>query len=338
MGRINMESVSLDILRKRRGKGFEYFYESGKKVTDKKLLKRIDGLVIPPIWKNVQISRSPTQHLQAVGYDTKGRKQYLYHENWHKARQQEKFAKLSDFGSGLPEFRKYCWSHVHEQQWTMDKTLSLVTLLLDHTGLRAGNRQYTEQNNTYGITTLRRKHVYTDGGAVRLNFIGKHNKDRNVEIENPQLADLVSQSAEQRGYALFRFMDDEGRWHDVDSDDVNHFIHTHLGNDYSCKDFRTWAACRFGLFSLPSIKEMVSQSPRRKWSTTLTKHVASMLGNTPAVCQQYYLHPKLYEVVESRSERETIIRRVAEYAPENILHDNAVSATERLLSQIIAIQ
>ncbi|NMH58568.1 DNA topoisomerase IB [Alteromonas ponticola] len=333
-----MQSAPLEIVRKRRGKGFEYFYSSGKKISDRRLLRRIEKLVIPPIWKDVQISRSPTQHLQAVGYDTKGRKQYLYHEEWHKARQQEKFAKLSHFGSGLPEFRKFCWSHVNDKTWSMDKSLSLVTLLLDHTGLRAGNRQYTEQNNTFGLTTLRRKHVCSEGETVRLNFIGKHNKDREVEIENPQLAELVSQSAEQRGYALFRFLDDEGHWHDVDSDDVNHFIHTHLGDEYSCKDFRTWAACRFGLFSLPSVKQLVEQSPRRKWSTTLTKHVAAMLGNTPAVCQQYYLHPKLYEVAESQAERENIIKRVTGYAPENVMHDEAVSATERLLSQIIAIQ
>ncbi|MCW8092141.1 DNA topoisomerase IB [Alteromonas ponticola] len=307
-------------------------------MTDQRILKRIKKLVIPPVWKDVQISRSPTQHLQAVGYDLKNRKQYIYHEDWHKARQEEKFAKLSEFGIRLPEFRKFCWSNVNEKKWTIDKTLSLVALLLDHTGLRAGNRQYTTQNNTYGLTTLRRKHVSETDGTVRLNFIGKHNKDRNVEIENPLLAELVSQSAEQRGYALFRFKDEAGEWADVDSDDVNHFIHTHLGSDYSCKDFRTWAACRYGVFSLPSVKELVSQSPRRKWSTTLTKEVASMLGNTPAVCQQYYLHPKLYELIESRTERENTIQQVLGYAPEKIMHDKALSATERLLGQIIAIQ
>ncbi len=332
-----MTSVSLEIVRKKRGKGFEYFYDSGKKIADKRVLNRIERLAIPPIWSDVQISRSPTQHLQAVGFDSKGRKQYIYHINWHKERQQEKFAKLSDFGVQLPEFRRYCWGHVNDNVWSIDKTLSLVALLLDHTGLRIGNRQYTANNNTYGLTTLRRKHVCAEDGAVRLDFIGKHNQARNVEIENPQLAQLVSKSAEQQGYALFRFKDDKGSWHDVDSDDVNHFIHTHLGNEFSCKDFRTWAACRYGVFSFPSVQELITQRPRRKWSTTLTKQVASMLGNTPAVCQQYYLHPKLYELVESQSERDEIIQRVTGYAPEKIMHDKALAATESLLGQIIAI-
>ncbi|QPG04377.1 DNA topoisomerase IB [Salinimonas marina] len=171
-----MSTAQLEIRRVKRGKGFCYFYPTGNKVTSQRVIKRLDKLGIPPVWQDVRIAKDAKADLQATGYDAKGRKQYIYHELWHKRQQAAKFSRLSDFGQALPEFRRYCWEQVDNTRWREEKTLALVCLLLDHTGLRAGNRQYTSQNNTYGLTTLRRKHVDTEDGHARLSFVGKHNK------------------------------------------------------------------------------------------------------------------------------------------------------------------
>lgn len=331
-----MSAAPLGITRKRAGRGFAYYYESGNKITSERVLRRIKKLVIPPNWQAVQIARCPSADLQATGIDAKGRKQYLYHENWHRQRQQEKFNKLPAFGARLPEFRTQCWHWVEGSDWSLERSLALVCLLLDHTGLRAGNRQYTQQNQTYGLTTLRRKHFVEDDDTVRLTFVGKHNKARDVSIDDPRLAELVSECAEARGYALFRYTDSQGRWHDIDSDDVNSFIHEHMGEQYSCKDFRTWAASRYALFSLPSLEQQMANNRRRKWPATLTRHVAAMLGNTPSVCRQYYLHPKLYEGVESENKRGRLLQLVRNSITEDTLNDHTIAATEKLLAQVIS--
>ncbi len=332
-----MSTAQLEIRRVKRGKGFTYFYPTGHKVTSQRVIKRLQKLGIPPVWQDVRIAKDATADLQATGYDTKGRKQYIYHELWHKRQQAAKFSRLSHFGEALPDFRRYCWEQVDRTKWREEKTLALVCLLLDHTGLRAGNRQYTSQNNTYGLTTLRRKHVDTEDGQARLSFVGKHNKAREVEIENPELSKLVAQSAEARGYALFRYEDPPGHWQDIDSDDVNNFIHTHMGDEFSCKDFRTWGASRFGLFSLPDVEEKILENKRRSWPATLTSHVASMLGNTPAVCRQYYLHPQLVKLVEDSRPRTETLTEMRQIIQKQGMSDASVSATEKLLNTIIRL-
>lgn len=333
-----MSQSDLSIQRKKRGKGFEYFYASGRKVHAKKTLHRLHKLVIPPNWQNVRIASEPSSDLQATGYDAKGRKQYIYHANWHEKQQVAKFERLSEFGVALPEFRKFCWEQVRSEDWGPDKTLSLVCLLLDHTGLRIGNRHYTQQNNTHGLTTLRRKHLQQDDDHVTLSFVGKHNKPRNVEVEDSELAELVAQSAQERGYALFRYEDNAGRWHDVDADDVNQFIHANLGEAYSCKDFRTWGASRFALLALPDVRLKILENSRRSWPATLTSHVAAMLGNTPTVCRQYYLHPNIYQIVEQENSRDSVISKMSTILDEYGLSDHSVTETEKVLGQIITKQ
>ena len=330
-----MTAVELDIARKRIGRGFAYFYGSGRKVKSHRVINRINNLVIPPNWKDVRIAKAATADLQAVGYDAKDRKQYIYHDQWHKKRQQEKFERLSEFGTALPEFRRRCWEWVEKPDWTPHRSLALICLLLDHTGLRAGNRQYTRKNNTFGLTTLRRKHFVHDSRGVHLSFIGKHNKPRNVTVDDPRLAELVSQSAEARGYALFRYTDENGQWHDIDSDDVNAFIHENLDAQFSAKDFRTWTASRYAILSLPELEATLLKQRQRKWSTTLTKHVAKMLGNTPSVCRQYYLHPKLYESVENAEKRRLLLDETKGCIPGEFFDDQAISAVEKVLFKVI---
>lgn len=330
-----MEKSELNIVRQRRGKGFSYCYESGRQLQDKRKLNRIRKMVIPPNWRDVHIAGDASAPLQATGIDAKGRKQYIYHDNWHKQRQQEKFSKLSDFADALPEFRQFCWRAVDTKGWSREKSLALVCLMLDHTGLRAGNKVYSQQNSTFGLTTLRRQHLEKEGKAVSLSFTGKHGKERHVDISDPKLASLVCDSAQAQGYAIFRYTGDDGRWQDVDSGDVNAFIHSRLGDDFSCKDFRTWGASRFGLLSLPDVENLYLQNQRRRWDTTFVKHIASMLGNTPSVCRQYYIHPKLISLCEEEENRQQTLMEIEGILEKNKPGNKLTSAIEQRLAQII---
>lgn len=333
---IAMDGTDLTIVRHRCGRGFRYEYLSGRPVKCERTLKRIENLVVPPNWQKVMLSRNATSDLQAVGEDNKGRKQYIYHKNWHKRRQKEKFEKLREFGDQLPEFRQFCRDKIKDEGWNRDKTLSLICLLLDHTGLRAGNRVYSETNATFGITTLRRRHLEREGDIVHLRFTGKHSKPRDVEVIDSELADLVGQSAEQPGYALFRFLDDSRKWHDVSSCDVNEYIHENLGESFSCKDFRTWGASRYALTSLPEIGNELLRNSRKRWDTTLVKKVAKMLGNTPSVCRQYYLHPKLFSELKEENRRTIVLNEIKQIMDGKTNYDNRILKVEARMQQIIS--
>lgn len=317
-------------------RGTYYRYLSGRKVTGERVLRRIEGLVIPPNWRDVYISKSASENVQAIGLDAKGRRQYLYHDNWHKRQQAEKFAKLAHFGKGIAQFRDRCSILLDGRTWSKERACALACLILDHTGVRIGNPQYSMQNNTYGLTTLRRKHVYkASDESVELKYAGKHHKARNVNIDDPRLASLVCECAESQGYTLFRYQLDDKTWHDLTSDDVNEFIHHHLGDEFSCKDFRTWAGSRYAVESVIEVSERVDQRRSRKWAPTLSKHVSRLLGNTPSVCRAYYIHPNVFEYVENTRLRAALLERVAQI---NTHSDNADSHTlriEKLLMEMI---
>lgn len=332
----DMVDDNLRIQRRKQGKGFSYFYDSGRKLSSQRALKRISTLAIPPNWKDVRIAHEATADLQATGYDVKGRKQYIYHPDWQKARQEEKFSKLVQFSDVLPEFRKECWSLVDIPGWKKEKSLALVCLMLDHTGLRAGNKYYTQQNQTFGLTTLRRQHLEQEGQSVSLSFTGKHGKDRHVDITDPRLAELVCDSAQAQGYAIFRYKSADGRWQDVDSGDVNQFIHSHAGDDFTCKDFRTWGASRYGLASLPDVEQLYRGNKRRRWDTTFVKHIATMLGNTPAICRQYYIHPKLISRFEEDQNRQEALGELETLQEQKSSPHAALNKLERYLTEVIS--
>lgn len=328
-------SSSEAITRRGRGRGFEYFYPTGNKVGCARTLRRVQRLVIPPQWSHVLINTDATARVQAEGLDRQCRRQYIYHPQWVAQQQQRKFQGLIKFGEELPTFREFCWARVRADNWSLARSAALVCLLLDHTGLRAGNQQYTKANQTFGLTTLRRRHLQREDNTVTLNFTGKHGQQREVEIDDKRLADLVCASAEKQGYALFRYRC-EGRWQDITSDDVNAFIHQYLGEKYSCKDFRTWSASRYAVHSLPAIHQILERNQRRKWSPTLTQHVAKMLGNTPQICRKYYLHPKLIETIEVPGERQGLISSVDEIMNGNGAQECSLTAIERLLMEVIS--
>lgn len=284
------------INRKRRGRGFEYFDPLGNKIAQKSLIKRFRDLGIPPMWANVGISQDSDSHVQAIGYDKKGRKQYIYHPVWQRQQQQEKFNSLAEFAKELPAIRQRYRTDCDEQTWSLRYVTAIATWILDESGIRIGNKAYTEQNDTYGLTTLRRRHINTSAEDVQIEFVGKHNKPRSITIEDDELASLVQTCSEQPGYSLLRYQH-KGRWTDVCSDDVNSYIKTISNDRFSSKFFRTWTANRLAVNFFDECNLAVNMHPRKKFKSTLVKMVAKQLGNTPAICEAYYIHPNLLKAL-----------------------------------------
>ncbi|WP_235297903.1 DNA topoisomerase IB [Portibacter marinus] len=292
---------SLAITKKKKGGKIIYLDEQGKKITNKKLLARINSLVIPPMWTDVQICKWEDGHIQATGRDLKGRKQYIYHSLFAKKQQEKKFRKMKRFGKKLPEIRKMILKDIDKKDWKRPKILALLISLLDETGIRIGNQQYAQKNDTYGLTTLRRKHLEVNGKSLKFEYKGKSNKMREVEIDDPDLIKLVKKSAQLPGYELFRYKDHEGRFRNIDSDDVNNYIHIYMGKRFSSKDFRTWVASRMAVELYPAALERKKEAPRKKFGNILIRMVADELGNTPSICRDYYVHPKIMRRIEKQN-------------------------------------
>mgnify|MGYP003420908657 FL=1 len=230
---------AMSIHKRKKGRGYQYFDEEGKKINDKTLLSRFRRLIIPPMWSAVYICKWDDGHIQAIGRDAKGRKQYIYHSEFEKKKQEEKFAKMKKFGKSLTKFRKKVLEDIATKEWSKHKILALIILLLDETGIRIGNKQYASQNGTVGLTTLRRKHMTFDKNQVVFEYKGKSNQMRHVEIDDAHLVKLIKKSSELPGYEIFRYKDEDGQFYAVDSDDVNEYIRTYMGKSFSSKDFRT---------------------------------------------------------------------------------------------------
>lgn len=297
----HVDDEAMSIHKRKRGKGYQYFDDDGNKISDNLLLSRFRRLIIPPMWTDVYICKWDDGHIQAIGRDTKGRKQYIYHSEFEKARQEEKFAKMKSFGKSLKKLRIKVLEDIAEKEWKKNKILALIILLLDETGIRIGNKQYVNQNGTFGLTTLIRKHITFEKNQVVFEYKGKSNQMRHVEVDDVQLAKLIKKSSELPGYEIFRYKNDDGQFQAVDSDDVNEYIRTHMGKGFSSKDFRTWVASRLAVELYPYAIEAISATKKNKFSNALIRMVADELGNTPKVCRSYYVHPNIMQKIESKS-------------------------------------
>ncbi|UFH45769.1 DNA topoisomerase IB [Flavobacterium galactosidilyticum] len=297
----HVDDEAMSIHKRKRGKGYQYFDEDGNKIKDKLLLSRFRRLIIPPMWTDVYICKWDDGHIQAIGRDAKGRKQYIYHSEFEKSKQEEKFAKMKAFGKSLKKFRIKVLEDIAEKEWNKNKVLALIILLLDETGIRIGNKQYVNQNGTFGLTTLRRKHITFEKNQVVFEYKGKSNQMRHVEIDDVQLAKLIKKTSELPGYEIFRYKNDDGQFQAVDSDDVNEYIHAHMGKGFSSKDFRTWVASRLAVELYPYAIEAIGETKKSKFSNALIRMVADELGNTPKVCRSYYVHPNIMQKIESKS-------------------------------------
>lgn len=286
--------------RKRYGRGFSYLNEEGKRIEDKKLIEKIKALAIPPAWENVWICPHENGHLLATGYDTKERKQYIYHPKFIEWRQNSKFRDLAGFGRSLPIIRRQVEKDLALEGWPKERVLALIVAIMDSKYLRIGNSYYTETNNSYGLTTLRRKHLKSDKGHLELSYTGKKGVIRNVSIEDREICKLIRECSELRGYEIFRYEKNASETEPVYSDDINEYLEQITGEHYTSKNFRTWGGCVLTIDKAEEARELQKKSPNKKFKNILLELVAEELGNTVAVVSEYYVHPSVLEVVTSK--------------------------------------
>ena len=287
--------ASPGIRRKRAGKGFTYLTGNGTQLRDRHELKRITSLRIPPAWTNVWICPMPHGHLQATGYDVKGRKQYRYHPRWRDVRDETKYGRMLVFGEALPRIRQQVEHDMALHGFPRAKILATVLQLLETTLIRVGNEEYARANHSFGLTTLRTRHVDIAGATLRFHFRGKSGKEHTVEINDRRLALIVKRCQEIPGQELFQYRDDEGQRRTIDSADVNEYLRQAAGQDFTSKDFRTWNGTVLAVRALQACGVGESAVQAKKAVAEAIKTVAAQLGNTPAICRKCYVHPAVIE-------------------------------------------
>ena len=262
--------------------------------------QRITEYVIPPKWTDVWIASDPRAYLQVTGRDKKGRKQYIYHPDYVAFRQRLKFARVASFAERLPALRREIAVQLRRRTWDRERMLALMVHLLDQTKLRIGNERYLARNKTFGLTTLRRKHLKRQPGGLALDFKGKSNKFRHVAVEDKRLRRLLREVSDLPGYRLFSYRTSDGKREELHSQDVNDYLREHLGEGYSAKDFRTWGGTSLAVKFYPDILAEVEERGKGKPHKRVVKAVAKALGNTVAVCREYYIHPAVLAAAKSR--------------------------------------
>ena len=282
------------IHRRRAGRGFAYLNGHGP-VRDASTLARIRSLVIPPAWREVWICPSPAGHIQAVGRDARGRKQYRYHPRWREVRDETKYARVLAFARALPRIRARVNADLGRRGLPREKVLGTIVRLLETTRVRVGNEEYARHNKSFGLTTLRDRHVEVAGPAVRLSFRGKGGKEHEVDVRDPRLARIVRRLQDLPGQELFQYLDEDGARRSVDSGDVNAYLREISGDDFTAKDFRTWAGTVLCALALAEHGSFTSGRQAKRNVTRAIERVAAQLGNTPAISRKCYVHPAVLE-------------------------------------------
>jgi DNA topoisomerase-1 len=278
---------------------FDYLDADGRQLRDPQLLERIRRLVIPPAWTDVWICPDPRGHIQAVGRDAKGRKQYRYHARWRAVRDEHKYHRMAAFGRALPKLRARIDADLAKPGLPREKVLAAAVRLLEITLIRVGNDEYAKANKTFGLTTLRKRHVRLTGAGAIFEFRGKSGKAHRTGFRNERLARVLRLCEELPGQRLFQYVDDEGVRRHVESEDVNEYLREALGDDFSAKDFRTWAATLSAARALCMEAAAEDHAPTKQTIVRCVKAVAGILGNTPAVCRSSYIHPLVFEAYEA---------------------------------------
>ncbi|WP_124981042.1 DNA topoisomerase IB [Nonlabens xiamenensis] len=298
---VYIQDQHLSIHRKKYGRGYTYLIDNKERLKDRSQLKRIKALVIPPAWQDVRISEVPNGHLQVVGRDDKNRKVYLYHDIWSLLRNQTKFFKMSAFAKALPKIRKRLDEDLKQEGMPLSKCLALVLSIMDETYIRVGNQYYADRNKTYGLSTMRTRHVEDTADGVRFNFKGKKGVEQSTAIEEPELVNLIHQCEEIPGWELFQYYDNDGKHHSIDSGMINQYMHEIAGEIFSAKDFRTWGATREFFKKMVELDEPNTKKEREKNLLKGYDAAAEALGNTRAVCRQYYVHPQVPSIYEDEA-------------------------------------
>lgn len=312
------------IRRKKAGRGFAYVGVDGRPIRDARELARIRSLVIPPAWTDVWICPIASGHIQATARDAKGRKQYRYHPRWREVRDEVKYERMLAFAAALPRIRRHVEAELSTPGLSRNKVLATVVRLLEVTLIRVGNEEYAKKNDSFGLTTMRDEHVDVRGSTIRFRFRGKSGKEHEVDVRDARLARIVARCQAIPGEELFQYIDDDGSAHTIESSDVNDYLRAIAGEEFTAKDFRTWAGTLLAARALKEFAAFDSNTEAKRNVVSAIRHVAARLGNTPSVCRKCYVHPAvvdaymdglLVETVKARAERE-LAETLDELSPE----------------------
>ncbi|HWD89420.1 MAG TPA: hypothetical protein VG367_14915 [Mucilaginibacter sp.] len=317
--------------RKKSGKGFSFYDADGKLVTDKNLLHRFNRLVIPPAYTNVWISPYENSHLQFTGTDAAGRKQYRYHPEWSKLRNQSKYYRMQLFAEHLPAIRKQVDKDLNRQNLDHEKVVALVVRIMELTSIRVGNESYKKLYGSFGLTTLMNRHVKIEGSDVSFEFKGKKGVYHKVALHSRKLARLIKQCRDIPGRELFQYFDEEGNKRSVGSGDVNDYLKNVTGEDFTAKDFRTWAGSVSALYAFKQAGEFNSVNECKKKIVSVLDEVAINLGNTRTVCKKYYVHPS---VIKSYEEG-TIFKYISKLDEEKDTNVAELNVAEKALLELL---
>lgn len=284
----------------KKGKHFSYLNTEDKKISDEKVIERINKLRIPPAWKKVWVSPSSNTHLQATGFDDKGRKQYIYHPKWIQLSQETKFDKLIDFALSLPKIRSRLTHDLSGNILDRKKVIATVVWLLQKTFIRVGNEEYARENDSFGLTTLRNKHVKVKNGEAMFEFKGKSGVEHSVSVTNPKVVKIIKQCIELPGFELFQYVDENGNRHTVDSSDVNSYLSDTTTEKITAKEFRTWGGTTLSATTLYQLGDFIDEKILKNNLTQAVKAVSKHLRNTVAVCRSYYIHPVIFKSYEDK--------------------------------------
>ena len=293
------------IRRKKWGRGFTFLDPDGNHVSDEAVRSRIDQLVIPPAWTEVWICIDPNGHIQATGRDAEARKQYIYHPNWEEARNEAKFTRTVAFGEALAWIREQCASDLRRHGLPRHKVVAAVIALLDRTLIRVGNQTYARRNGSFGLTTLRDRHVGFSGSRCTFEFVGKGGKQHCIELDDARLARVVRRCRDVPGYELFQYYDIDGTRCQISSSDVNSYLREMTGEPFTAKDFRTWGGSVQAAVLLYEMDPPTDDKQAEKHVVEAVKGVAERLGNTAAICRSYYIHPGVLDAYLEGTFRET---------------------------------
>jgi DNA topoisomerase I len=324
------------IRRKRKGKQFCYISPEGKLLRARDDLQRIRALVIPPAWTDVWICTDPRGHLQATGRDARGRKQYRYHPKWREVRDETKYYRLIGFAQALPAIRRRTAADLRGSKLSRERVLATVVALLEKTLIRVGNDEYAKQNRSFGLTTLRDGHVAVNGGRVRFMFRGKSGVEHEIDLNDRRLAQTVRQCRDIPGYDLFQYYEADGARRTVGSGDVNAYLKEIVGEDYTSKDFRTWAGTVLAAQLLRECDDFDSETQAKKNIVGAIERVAAKLGNTKAVCRKCYIHPAVLEAYMGRTMIKQMAQRARRVARAGALNESEAAVLALLQRRIAA--
>ena len=323
------------ITRHKAPNGFDYRLPDGALVGDIDTLKRIRSLAIPPAWTNVWICLHSNGHLQATGRDARGRKQYRYHPRWREVRDEAKYTKLLIFTHVLPQLRARVEEDLKRPGLQRERVLAAIIRLIELTFFRIGNSEYAKANKSFGLTTLRDRHVAIEGSRIHISFRGKSGKHHETDINDRRLARIVKDCRDLPGYDLFQYVDDDGERHTVGSAEVNEYLREITGEEITAKDFRTWAGTQLAAEALREFEGVGSEAERKRAVVRAVEKVAKHLGNTPTICRRCYIHPAVLEGYLDGTMLQALAENTRMYLAENI---GGMSAEEAAVTAFLRLR